>query len=152
MVLPSINAATSQGKSLALIRPVKTRFYYKRKSAAEIEKEREAFRLAARQTSLLDKELSELNPTPYQFRFKFQDDSEHDFENGDWEAHAMFFKACIRGKSHQEALDWMDSVFNEDYPSRGMLFAVGNQLKRPQTWQLLGVIRVDESRQASLDL
>ncbi len=35
----------------------------------------------------------------------------------------------------------MDGVFNEDYPRRGMVFAIGNMTKRPQTWQLLGVLR-----------
>ena len=32
-----------------------------------------------------------------------------------------------------------------EYPKRGMLFAVGNQAKRPQVWQLLGVLRVDDT-------
>ena len=31
-----------------------------------------------------------------------------------------------------------------------MLFYVGNMAKRPQTWQLLGVLRVDDTGQTSL--
>jgi hypothetical protein len=31
-----------------------------------------------------------------------------------------------------------------------MAFALGNQAKRPQTWQLLGVIRLDEVTQGEL--
>jgi hypothetical protein len=47
-------------------------------------------------------------------------------------------------------LDRMAFVFNDDYPAKGMVFALGNQAKRPQTWQLLGVIRLDEMTQGDL--
>jgi hypothetical protein len=79
------------GQSLALVRPKNTRFSYRRKGAGELEREREAYRRAASQTSLLDKELAELDPSPFHFRFQFEDDAgKHNYENGDWEAHAMF--------------------------------------------------------------
>jgi hypothetical protein len=50
----------------------------------------------------------------------------------------------------RETLQRMEGVFNDEYPKRGMVFALGNQAKRPQTWQPLGVIRLDETRQADL--
>lgn len=152
LVRASINEAIARNQSLALIRPTNTRFIYKRKSAAELQAERDAFKQAAQQTSFLDKELAALEPTPYEFRFKCKDDTEHNFENGDWEAHAMFYNGFRRTKSEQETLDWMDHVFNVEYPQRGMLFAVGNQAKRRHVWQLLGVLRVPESMQGSLAL
>jgi hypothetical protein len=31
-----------------------------------------------------------------------------------------------------------------------MVFAIGKQAKRPQTWQLLGVIRLDDTPQGEL--
>jgi hypothetical protein len=49
-----------------------------------------------------------------------------------------------------ETIRQMTGIFNEEYPRRGMAFAVGNQAKRPQTWQLLGVIRLDEMKQGEL--
>jgi len=150
LVLPSINAAIERGQSLALVRPKNTHFAHRRKSAAEIAEERGAFEQAARQTSLFDKELAALDPTPFEFRFKFEDDTQHNFQNGDWEAHAMFYNGIQRGMTEQEVLDWMDETFNVRYPRDGMLFAIGNQAKRPQVWQLLGVLRVDESNQAPL--
>jgi hypothetical protein len=152
LVLPSINVAVHRGQSLALIRPKNTRFTYRRKSPAEIAEEREAFEMAARQTSLFDKELAALDPTPFEFRFKFEDDARHDFQNGDWEAHAMFYNGRKRGMSEQEALDWMDDTFNVIYPRQGMLFAVGNQAKRPHVWQLLGILKVDDPGQGALPL
>lgn len=56
----------------------------------------------------------------------------------------MFYNGIRSGKSEAEVLDWMDRTFKVEYPSRGMALAVGNQAKRPQTWQLLGVLRLDE--------
>ena len=139
-----------QGHSLTLIRSRNARFVAKRKSAAAVAEEREAYKVAAQQTSIFDKELAELEPSPLDFRFQFEDDDgSHDYQNGDWETHVMFW----RWREHYreaETLKRMTSVFNDEYPARGMVFALGNQAKRPQTWQLLGVIRLDEMRQGDL--
>ncbi len=40
--------------------------------------------------------------------------------------------------------------FNDEYPRKGMAFAVGNVAARPQTWMLLGIIRLDEIAQGEL--
>jgi len=114
--------------------------------------ERAAYADAAKQTEMFDEELAALNPSPFEFRFKFEDDSTHDFQNGDWEAHAMFYRELKRTGRESEVLDWMDNTFNVEYPKNGMLFAVGNMAKRPQTWQLLGVLRVNEPDQGALKL
>lgn len=152
MIVGSGKEAAERGQSLALVRPRNTRFTYKRKTAVEIEEEREAYRHAARQTSLLDKELAELDPSPFEFRFQFEDDGgKHDYQNGDWEAHAMFWRQRQR-TSEGDALRWMDGKFNDEYPRTGMAFAIGNQAKRPQTWQLLGVIRLDAATQGEFAL
>lgn len=152
MIVGSAKQAMQAGHSLALIRPRNTRFLAKQKSKQAIDDEREVFRLAARQTSMLDKDLAALEPSPYAFRIRFEDDNgKHDYQNGDWEAHAMFWHESRRS-SESEALKWMDHTFNEVYPRSGMAFAIGNQAKRPQTWQLLGVIRLDELTQPDLGL
>jgi hypothetical protein len=62
----------------------------------------------------------------------------------------MFYQQQRRAGSEQAALDWMSEKFNEEYPRKGMLFCVGNMAKRPQTWQLLGVLRVDDTAQLAL--
>jgi hypothetical protein len=142
--------AMGRGESLALIHPRNTHFIYRRKTAGEIEREREAYRRAARQESFLDRALAELDPTPYKFRFRFEDDAgRHNYQNGDWETRAMFWYETKR-KGEAEALRRMDGVFNDDYPQKGMVFAIGNQAKRPKTWQLLAVIRLDELSQPEL--
>jgi hypothetical protein len=151
VILPSVKAAADRGDSLALIRPLEPRFSYKAKSAAQLDEERESYRLAAAQKSFFDDELAALEPSPYEFRFRFRDaDAPHDYSNGDWEAHAMFYNARNKlGMSEQEALDWMDHRFNVEYPQKGMAFAVGNMAAYPKIWQLLGVLRLDESKQPS---
>jgi hypothetical protein len=152
LIVGSAREASQRVKSLALIRPRNTKFSYKSKSAEEIEEEREAYRNAAQQGSFFDRKLAELEPSPYEFRFAFEDDDgKHNYQDGDWETHAMFFRERNR-TSEQAALRWMSETFNERYPAKGMVFAIGNMAKRPQTWQLLGVIRLDEAEQGEIDL
>lgn len=150
LVSPSVLAAQQNGQSLALIRPRNTQFFFKRKKIEELELERRTYAEAANQGSFFDEKLKALEPSPYDFRFKFEDATgQHEYTNGDWEAHAMFFNGLRREGSEQTVLDWMSRTFNDDYPRKGMLFCVGNMAKRPQTWQLLGVLRVDDTDQPS---
>jgi len=150
LIVGSGQAAASLGRSLALIRPRNTRFIVKRRTLTQVEEQKQAFARAARQTSFLDKELAALEPSPFEFKFRFEDDAGlHEYVNADWEAHAMFYNGRRR-QGEAETLRWMNGVFNEDYPRKGMVFAIGNQAKRPQVWQLLGVIRLDEARQGAL--
>lgn len=152
LIVGSAKHAVDLGQSLALIRPRNTRFLAKAKSKAEIAEEREAYQQAAKQDSFFDEPLATLEPSPYDFRFTFDDEiGRHDYQNGDWEAHAMFWRERKR-TSEEQALKWMDKTFNDDFPRRGMVFAIGNQAKRPQTWQLLGVIRLDEIQQSELPI
>lgn len=152
IIVGSAVRAAELGQSLALIRPRNTRFIFKSKSIGELDEEREAYKQAASQDDFFDQKLADLEPSPYEFRFSFDDDGgKHNYQNGDWEAHAMFFRERHR-KSEKQALKWMSEVFNEDYPKRGMAFAIGNMAKRPQTWQLLGVIRLDHAKQTELEL
>lgn len=150
LVLGSGVEAAERGQSLALIRPKNTRFIIHRRTAEEIEDERRAYANAARQMTMFDEELAALDPTPHEFKFRFEDAAgQHEYRNGDWEAHAMFWRERQR-TSEAEALRWMEGKFNEEYPRRGMVFAIGNLAKRPHTWQLLGVIRLNEAKQSTL--
>ena len=116
-------------------------------SASEIAQEREAYKVAAQQNSFFDKELSELEPSPFDFRFQFEDDDgSHNYQNGDWETHAMFWR-WRKAHGETETVRLMAETFNEKYPAKGMAFVLGNMAKRPQTWQLLGVLRLDEQMQ-----
>jgi hypothetical protein len=110
------------------------------------------FDSAGRQTSFLDSELRTLEPTPYAFAFRFDDDNgRHMYQCGDWETHATFRRWRSR-YGEAEALRLMSGRFNDEYPQKGMVFGIGTVLKRPHIWQLLAVIRADASFQATLPL
>ena len=150
-VSQSVESAAKSGKSLALIRPIEPTFVIKEKKISDLEKEKEKYTMAVRQMSLLDKDLKAIQPVPYEFRFKFQDKSgSHDYKAGDWETSAMFNRAAKREGSDEKALEWMSRIFNKDYPEKGMLFCVGNIARYPKTWQLLGVLRVNDADQDEL--
>ena len=149
LILPSTAKAAALGMSLTLIRPIKPQFHWRRKSPEFIAAEREGFRRAARQTSMLDLELEALEPVPYAFAFTYEDGTgPHTMRCGDWETSATFWY-WSKSYGEQGALDRLTKTFGEDYPSKGMVFAMGTLKKRPKQWILLGVIRLVETTQAS---
>jgi hypothetical protein len=150
VIVSCASAAATNGASLAVIRPTNTRFICKKKSDSAIESEIRAYRDASRQQGFLDKELAEFRPSTYRFAFSFSDDDgKHTWVCGDWETHATFFK-WRRQYGDAETLRKLSGVYNDEYPKRGFVFAIGNMAKRPQTWQLLGVIRLDSAGQLDL--
>lgn len=150
MMKGSAKDAAKQGHSLAIIRPMDTRFRYKKRTRSKLDALKKAYENAARQKSFFDKDLVALEPEPYEFSFEFRDDDgKHNYRCGDWEINAMFYRERKR-TSEGAALQWLDHVFNDEYPQRGMAFALGNMASRPQTWQLLGVVRLDQSSQQEL--
>ena len=44
----------------------------------------------------------------------------------------------------------MHRVFGEEFPTKGMLLAMGTHSLYPDTWLINGVVRLDEVTQASL--
>ena len=50
------------------------------------------------------------------------------------------------------ALQRMNTVFNDEYPRNGMMFALGTHSRFPESWLLVGVIRADKIEQPELAL
>jgi hypothetical protein len=44
----------------------------------------------------------------------------------------------------------MAKVFGEEYPAKGMVFAMGTHSLYPDTWLLVGVLRLDVVKQGTL--
>jgi hypothetical protein len=44
----------------------------------------------------------------------------------------------------------MQYVFGEEYPTKGMLLAMGTHSQYPDTWLINGVVRLDDVDQPSL--
>lgn len=153
LVVPSTEAAAAKGQTLALIRPHNVRFHHEKKRAHEIDRERQAYAAVARQGTFFDKELTALEPCPYAFRFEYEtgDGKPHRNTCDDWETAAMFYN--FRGRyGEAQALRLMDRTFNNDYPTKGMVFALGTHSRYPGTWLLVGVIRLDRVKQMTLAL
>jgi hypothetical protein len=156
LISPSTEDAAARGLSLTLVRPSHAHFHYRKKAQAVVDAERLGYQRVSKQTSFLDEELDALEPTPYAFAFSFEDAAgKHINRCGDWETSATFWK--LR-KSHGEdvALRHLSETYNEKYPSKGMVFAMGTVKARPKQWLLLGVIRLNElpefqQRQAAFD-
>jgi hypothetical protein len=142
LIRGSVAAAAHDGLSLTLIRPLESHFSWVRRKQDEIDVERTAYKLAARQQDLFDAGIAAIEPCPFNFRLKFRDESGwHDHHCEDWETEAAFWNIS-RWHGEAEALDHLDRAYNEDRPARGLVLALGNMAARPQTWLLLGIMAV----------
>ncbi len=152
VIVDSTDVATSRGQTLALIRPTDVRFSWRQKTKTEVENERQTYAIAAKQLSFLDEELSALKPCPYEFRFDYRAaGAPHRHTCLDWETAATFYRRR-KELGEERALTSMKKTFNEDYPSKGMVLALGTHSRRPAQWLLVGVLRLDEDYQVPLDL
>ena len=152
IVLESVEHAMALGQTLALIEPVDSSFSWERKTSMEIEDEAAAFAAASNQLSLFNEDPPPpLEPCPYRFHFRYKtkDGKSHKHTCEDWETSAAFFNLEKEyGENH--ALDHLDKMFNITYPRDGMVFAMGTHSRYPNTWLLVGVIRLDKTDQLSL--
>ena len=127
-------------------------FRSKRKSISEVDSARDAFERQARQATMFDKKLDLLEPCPFTFKMSYDDeDGPHNKLCADWETSAAFFNLS-RKYDEQKVLDHLHQTYCEKYVSTGIVFALGNMAKRPQTWQLLGIFPSAPANQLALDL
>lgn len=145
--------AASKGNSLALIRPTDVELIARRRMPTEIVEIRSAYLEQAKQLSLFDEELAAYEPCPIEFRMRFKDGDgkERNKRCADWETDAAYFN-LIRQYDEAKVIEHLERAYTEDYPKRGLTFALGNIQKRPQTWQLLGIFPALESRQSAFVL
>ncbi len=150
LVRKSVKDAIAMGESLTLIRPQEFKFTWKVKGKPQIAEERASYAAAGQQTSLLDTALTKLEPCPFEFRVSFRDDAgKHNHACEDWETTAAFWNLNKRGGADY-ALGHLDRMYNHEYPEHGVVLALGNMAARPQTWLLLGIIRLDDPKQGQL--
>jgi len=142
--------AMKHGASLALIRPDKAKFTWAKRLQSELDAAKRNFEKRAAQTSFLDAELAAYEPCPYKFTMSYLDaDGPHNKICADWETAAAFFNLS---KKFDEVtvLEHLRRTYTEDYVKTGLVFALGNMAKRPQTWQLLGIFPVQVPIQKQL--
>ncbi len=96
--------AATQEESLALIEPRDLRLRFRKKTAGMMDAERQRYRDAARQGSLLDEALAQMEPCPYAVQVPFvdQEGGEHAPLCEDWETTAAFYR--LRQRMSDEAI------------------------------------------------
>ena len=145
-----VNQEAAAGRSLALLRPKEPRFVIERKTSKEIQDERAEYELILQQVDMFQKAQLPLEPCPYRFKYKYKtDDGEREGTCQDWETDATFFH-WRRRYGEEQAVQQMQRVFGEEYPSKGMAFAMGTHSRYPDVWLINGIIRLDEISQLSL--
>ena len=146
----SLNKEFEAKKSLALLRPQEPKFIIERKTVEEMQQERLENAAVLEQADMFQKSLVPIEPLP--FRFKYQYKTEDGAREGtcqDWETDATFFN-FRRVYGEEQALVLMNKTFGEEYPRKGMTFAMGTHSRYPDKWLINGIIRVDEITQLSL--
>ena len=147
----SLNKERKAGRSLALLRAEILEFKVENKNDADREAEAQKFEALRAQPELFNtKSMIPYKPCPYRFKYRYRtDDGVREGTCQDWEIEATFFKWAKRyGESR--ALADIKRVFGEEYPTKGMLLAMGTHSLHPNTWLINGVVRLDDIQQLSL--
>ena len=149
----SLNKMKAEGKTLALLRPRDLNFFIEKKSEIALNEEKQKFQAFAAQADLFNATpLIPYDPCPYVFKYSYvTDDGEREGTCQDWETDATFYN-WSRHYGERTALENMRRVFGEEYPKKGMAFAMGTHSLYPDTWLINGIIRLDEITQMGLEL
>lgn len=151
LIVESLRAELDKGRSLALLKPKNPEFKIEKKSSSEIKEDAAKFAALRAQPDLFNtKPLIPYRPCPYRFKYSYDTpDGPREGTCQDWEIETTFFK-WSNTYGEERALDKMKRVFGEEYPSKGMLLAMGTHSVYRRTWLINGVIRLDEIEQLSL--
>ena len=150
-IVTSLNRERAAKRSLALLKAQILKFSYERKSDKEIQSERAAFAALRNQSDLFNtKPLIPYEPCPFEFQYRYQtDDGIRQGTCQDWEIEATFYN-WRKEYGEQDALSKMLRVFGEEYPTKGMLLAMGTHSLYPDRWLVNGIVRLDEVSQLTL--
>ncbi len=159
LVRSSLREADDRRDSLALVRPRKIRLEAIEKSPEELASETLKHRELAAQLSLLeeDEDVEPLVPSRMQFvlHWEDQDGKRHRQECDDWETYAAFNR-FERDYGEKLALQYLREKYEQQYLAAGLVLGFSTHSRRnlengsKNQWLLVGMIRLDETNQASL--
>jgi hypothetical protein len=151
LVRSSTNEAAANGETLALVAPQELEFSWQQKTDAEMAKEARLSEAWASQYSFLTDPVAPLEPCPFKFKFAFTDGDGNRRNNtcDDWETGVMF-RRRERDQGQLAALQSMKDQFEGEYMKNGCVFAMGTHSQYPDTWLLVGVIRLNKTEQLDL--
>lgn len=150
-IVTSLTRERDAGKSFALLKPEIIAFKIEKKNATEVKDEREMFDAIRAQADFFAQQVTNnYKPCPYIFKYKYRtDDGVREGTCQDWEIEATYHKwSSLYGE--QKTLDEMDRVFGKEYPTKGMLLAMGTHSLHQDTWLINGVVRQNDILQGSL--
>lgn len=151
LIVNNLEEQRALNRSFALLKPRVKKFIVEPKKADELKKEAQSITELYAQADLFNSQrLIPRKPCPFRFRYIYEDaEKERTGTCQDWETEATFFKwRNLYGE--EKALSEMERVFGEEYPTKGILFAMGTHSQYPDTWLMNGIIRLDEVRQPTL--
>jgi hypothetical protein len=150
-IVSSLDQERKAGRSLAFLRAEILDFKIESKYLDEVKREAEAFETLRAQRDLFNtKSVIPYQPCPYRLKYLYQtDDGRREGTCQDWEVEATYFK-WEKLYGEKKALAEMHHVFGKNYPSKGMLLAMGTHSMYPDTWLINGVVRLDEIEQLTL--
>lgn len=159
LVRASFADADSRRESLTLIRPKTFALEAFEKSAKEIANETIKHHELANQLSMFDATAKPLTPCPMQFvaKWRDQDGKERSHECDDWETSAAFNR-FEREYGRVGALNALRGKYEDEYMRAGLALGFSTHKRRnaefgtQNQWLLVGMIRLDEVKQASLAL
>lgn len=149
-IVTSLERERAASRSLALLKPEISEFVVERKTTEELAAEQQRFTALRAQQDLFAKEVTPYAPCPYRFKYRYRtDDGERFGTCQDWEIEATFYR-WSRLYGEERALAEMRRVFGDEYPRKGLLFAMGTHSQYPDVWLINGLIRLDPILQPSL--
>ncbi|MCL7420857.1 MAG: hypothetical protein M8364_08145 [Methylobacter sp.] len=103
------------------------------------------------QYSLLEQSLNPLAQPEYVFYFRFLSDGKsHEMQIHDWEVQATYISYKKKYKGEAEALKMMGKFYNQDLLNSNPHFIMGNMLRSPKQFMIIGVLRSKDTAQATL--
>jgi hypothetical protein len=133
------------------VRPKDIELTWREKAASEITDEARKHAELVAQASMFQQQAKPLTPCPYEFRLRWTDSDGVQHRNvcDDWETSAAWFNRR-KELTSEGALRFLKDKYEGLYMEKGMVLAIGTHSRRDQQWLLVGLIRLDESRQGDL--
>lgn len=139
-------------KSLGIVKPDNNSLKFLAKPIKkESEETQELVQSSYAQNSLFDECLSSLSPPEYVFYFKFlSDGKQHEMQIHDWEVQATYINYKKRYNGETGALEMMKKFYSQDLLNTNPHFIMGNMMRSPKQFMIIGVLRAPNTNQTSL--
>lgn len=161
LVRGTLREADEDHDSLALVRPTFVELEATPKTEAELRHETLEHKKLANQLSLLedDSDVEPLTPCRMQFHVRWtdQDGKSHRHECDDWETAAAFGR-FDREHGERRAIEILREKYEKQYFDAGLVLGFSTHKRRNienktrNQWLLVGLIRLDETKQGALAL